>query len=107
MGKPEAGTRKPPAVRVVHENRGLDPHSEDLTRRLALNGFMAYAPDALTVLVGYPGDEDKARENFAKLDQTKAQQEFVAAAQWLDARADSTGKLVWDRTVAFFKSSLA
>lgn len=89
----DAGTRKLPAVLVVHENRGLNPHIEDITRRLALDGFMAYAPDALTVLGGYPGDEDKARENFGKLDQAKAQQDFLAAAQWLDARADSTGKL--------------
>lgn len=89
----DAGTRKLPAVLVVHENRGLNPHIEDITRRLALDGFMAYAPDALTVLGGYPGDEDKARENFAKLDQPKAQQDFLAAAKWLDARADSTGKL--------------
>lgn len=94
MARPaDAGTRKLPAVLVVHENRGLNPHIEDITRRLALDGFMAYAPDALTVLGGYPGDEDKARENFGKLDQAKAQQDFLAAAQWLDARTDSTGKL--------------
>lgn len=88
-----AGSRKLPAVLVVHENRGLNPHIEDITRRLALDGFMAFAPDALTVLGGYPGDEDKAREAFAKLDQAKALQDFLAAAQWLDARADATGKL--------------
>ena len=54
---------------VVHENRGLNPHIEDVTRRMALEGFLAFAPDALTPLGGYPGDEDKARELFGKLDQ--------------------------------------
>jgi dienelactone hydrolase len=78
---------------VVHENRGLNPHIEDIARRLALDGFMAFAPDALTPLGGYPGDEDKAREQFARLDQAKARDDFRAAALWLDARADSTGKL--------------
>lgn len=88
-----AGTRKLPAILVIHENRGLNPHIEDIARRLALEGFMAFAPDALTPLGGYPGDEDKAREAFAKLDQPKTQQDFVAAANWLEARSDSTGKL--------------
>ncbi len=89
----DAASRKLPAVLVVHENRGLNPHIEDIARRLALDGFMAFAPDALTVSGGYPGDEDKAREAFGKLDQAKAQQDFLAAAKWLDARADSSGKL--------------
>jgi carboxymethylenebutenolidase len=88
-----AGSNKLPAILVVHENRGLNPHIEDIARRLALDGFMAFAPDALTPLGGYPGDEDKAREAFAKLDQGKAQQDFVAAAGWLKARPDATGKL--------------
>lgn len=87
-----ASTRLP-AVLVVHENRGLNPHIEDITRRLALDGFMAFAPDALTPLGGYPGDEDKARAAFATLDQTKAREDFVACAQWLRARPDSSGKL--------------
>lgn len=82
-----------PAVLVVHENRGLNPHIEDIARRLALDGFMAFAPDALTPLGGYPGDEDKARAAFATLDQAKAREDFVACAQWLRARADSNGKL--------------
>src|SRR5690606_3918401 len=82
----DAGARKLPAVLVVHENRGLNPHIEDIARRLALDGFMAFAPDALTPLGGYPGDEDKAREAFAKLDQTKAFEDFVAAAEWLKTR---------------------
>jgi carboxymethylenebutenolidase len=61
-----AGTKRLPSVLVIHENRGLNPHIEDITRRLALDGFMALAPDALTPLGGYPGDEDKARAAFAK-----------------------------------------
>jgi len=88
-----AGSRRPPAVLVVHENRGLNPHIEDITRRLALDGFMALAPDALTPLGGYPGDEDKAREAFAKLDQAKTREDFLAAAAWLRARGDGNGKL--------------
>jgi carboxymethylenebutenolidase len=88
-----AGANKLPAIVVVHENRGLNPHIEDIARRLALDGFMALAPDALTPLGGYPGDEDKARELFGKLDQAKTNEDFRAGALWLDARADSTGKL--------------
>jgi carboxymethylenebutenolidase len=88
-----AGAAKLPAVLVIHENRGLNPHIEDIARRLALDGFMAFAPDALTPLGGYPGDEDKAREAFAKLDQPKTLQDFVASAGWLRSRNDCTGKL--------------
>jgi carboxymethylenebutenolidase len=82
-----------PAVLVIHENRGLNPHIEDIARRLALDGFMALAPDALTPLGGYPGDEDKAREAFARLDQEKTRADFLAAAAWLRARRDGNGKL--------------
>lgn len=88
-----AGTHKLPAVLVIHENRGLNPHIEDITRRLALDGFMAFAPDALTSAGGYPGDEEKAVAAFAALDQAKAREDFVAAALWLKARSDSSGKL--------------
>jgi carboxymethylenebutenolidase len=88
-----SGTSKLPTILVVHENRGLNPHIEDITRRLALDGYMAFAPDALTPLGGYPGDEDKAREAFAKLDQAKTREDFVAAAGWLKARPDGTGKM--------------
>lgn len=69
-----------PVVLVAHENRGLNPHIEDIARRLALDNFIAVAPDALFPLGGYPGDEDKARERFAKLDQRKTQEDFVASA---------------------------
>jgi carboxymethylenebutenolidase len=88
-----ADAAKLPAVLVVHENRGLNPHIEDIARRLALDGFMAFAPDALTPLGGYPGDEDKARAEFAKLDQAKTREDFLAATAWLRARADGNGKL--------------
>jgi carboxymethylenebutenolidase len=91
--RPANATGKLPAVLVIHENRGLNPHIEDIARRLALDGFMAFAPDALTPLGGYPGDEDKAREVFPKLDQTKTREDFVTAAQWLRTRPDSTGRL--------------
>jgi carboxymethylenebutenolidase len=88
-----AGTAKLPTILVVHENRGLNPHIEDITRRIALDGYMAFAPDALTSLGGYPGDEDKAREAFAKLDQAKIREDFVTAVAWLKARPDTTGKI--------------
>ena len=84
---------KLPGILVVHENRGLNPHIEDITRRLAVDGYMAFAPDALTPLGGYPGDEDKARALFAQLDQAKTREDFVAATQLLQKRADCTGKV--------------
>ncbi len=93
LARPAAATGKLPAVLVVHENRGLNPHIEDIARRLALEGYMAFAPDALTTMGGYPGDEDKARELFAKLDQSKTREDFFASAQWLKARADGIGKI--------------
>jgi len=84
---------KLPGVLVIHENRGLNPHIEDVARRVALDGFMAFAPDALFPLGGYPGDEDKARELFAKLDQDKTRQDFVAAVAFLMKRPECTGKV--------------
>jgi len=88
-----AGEARLPAVLVIHENRGLNPHIEDIARRLALDGFMAFAPDALTPSGGYPGDEDKARDAFAKLDQAKTLQDFLASAAWLHARGDGNGRM--------------
>jgi carboxymethylenebutenolidase len=88
-----AGKKKLPAVLVVHENRGLNPHIEDVARRMALEGFVAFAPDALAPLGGYPGDEDKARALFQQLDQTKTREDFVAAVAWLKKRPDVTGKV--------------
>jgi carboxymethylenebutenolidase len=91
--RPAPAKGKLPAVLVVHENRGLNPHIEDVARRLGLEGFLAFAPDALTPLGGYPGDEDKARAEFAKLDQKKTQEDFLAAVAFLKKRADSSGKV--------------
>ncbi len=80
-------------VLVVHENRGLNPHIEDVARRFALEGFNAYAPDALFPLGGYPGDEDKARELFSKLDQTRTREDFLAVARFLKKEPKGNGKL--------------
>jgi len=84
---------KLPTVLVVHENRGLNPHIEDIARRLALLDFIAYAPDALATAGGYPGDEDKARELFGKLDMAKTRADFVAAAQALKTLPEGNGKV--------------
>ena len=84
---------KLPVVLVVHENRGLNPHIEDIARRLALDNFIAFAPDALFPLGGYPGDEDKARDLFAKLDQNKTHEDFVTAAGIAKALPQGNGKL--------------
>lgn len=91
--RPAAAKGKLPVVLVVHENRGLNPHIEDIARRLATDQFIAFAPDALFPLGGYPGDEDKARELFAKLDQVKTRADFLAAAAALKALPDGNGKL--------------
>jgi len=91
LARPAKSAGKLPAVLVVHENRGLNPHIEDVARRVALEKFVAFAPDALTPLGGYPGDEDKARELFGKLDQAKTREDFVAAVGFLKKRPESTG----------------
>jgi carboxymethylenebutenolidase len=91
--KPAKFTGKLPVVLVVHENRGLNPHIEDIARRLALDNFIAFAPDALAPLGGYPGDEDKARELFQKLDQEKTRKDFIAAAAALKTLRDGNGKV--------------
>ncbi|MGX4642847.1 dienelactone hydrolase family protein [Massilia sp. SYSU DXS3249] len=97
LALPAHARGKLPAILVVHENRGLNPHIEDVTRRLALEGFMAYAPDALHPLGGYPKSEDnaedKARALFQTLDQAKSRADFVAAANALRTHAQSTGKV--------------
>ena len=89
----ETTVAKLPAILVVHENRGLNPHIEDIARRLALANFMAFAPDALTSLGGYPGDDAKGGELFNKVDTAKKTEDFVAAALWLKSRSDCTGKI--------------
>lgn len=91
--RPAKLSGKLPTVLVVHENRGLNPHIEDIARRVALDNFIAFAPDALFTLGGYPGDEDKARELFQQLDQTKTQKDFVVAAQYLQKLPEGNGKL--------------
>lgn len=93
LAVPAKSSGKLPGVLVVHENRGLNPHIEDVTRRMALENFVAFAPDALFPLGGYPGDEDKARELFPKLDQPKTREDFVAAANYLKGRPDCTGAI--------------
>lgn len=93
LARPANATGKLPGVIVVHENRGLNPHIEDITRRLALDNFIAFAPDALFPLGGYPGNEEKAREVFPKLDQTKTREDMVAATRLLMAHAECTGKV--------------
>jgi len=90
--RPANATGKLPGVLVVHENRGLNPHIEDIARRIALDNFVAFAPDELYTLGGYPGDEDKARELFAKLDQTKARADFITAYAYLKALPECTGR---------------
>jgi carboxymethylenebutenolidase len=81
------------AVLVIHENRGLNPHIEDVTRRIALENFIALAPDALTTLGGYPGDEDWARVLFGKLDPPKCPEDFGAAVVYLKGLTDRGGKV--------------
>jgi carboxymethylenebutenolidase len=93
LARSAAGTSKLPAVLVVHENRGLTPHIEDVTRRMALEGFLAFAPDSLTTLGGYPGDEEKARKLMGQLEHTKTHEGFVAAAGYLKKHRESTGKV--------------
>ena len=88
-----ANDKKLPVVLVIHENRGLNPYIEDVARRLAVANFIAFAPDGLTSVGGYPGDEEKAAALFGKLDRAKMAEDFVASATWLKSRPDSTGKL--------------
>jgi carboxymethylenebutenolidase len=93
LAKPAKAGGPLPVVLVVHENRGLNPHIEDVTRRLALENFIAFAPDALFPLGGYPGDEDAARALFQKLDQARTREDFIAAAQMLGRIDGGNGRL--------------
>lgn len=93
LAKPATAAGKLPVVLVIHENRGLNPHIEDVARRVALAGYVAYAPDALTPLGGYPGTEDAARTLFGKLDPVKARADIVASARGLLTLPDANGKL--------------
>ena len=92
LARPAEGERFP-AVVVIHENRGLNPYIEDVARRLAVAGFLALAPDALTPLGGYPGNDDKGREMQRERDGEKMTQDFIAAAKLLDTHESSTGKV--------------
>jgi carboxymethylenebutenolidase len=91
--RPAKASGKLPAILVVHENRGLNPHIRDIARRLAVANFVAFAPDALAPLGGYPGNEEEAATAFGKLDGNKRTEDFVAAANWIKGHAESTGKL--------------
>lgn len=85
--------RQLPGIIVIHENRGLNPHTEDVARRFALENFMAFAPDALTSVGGYPGDDYRGGQLFGELDGARRTQDFAAAARWLKARPDCTGNI--------------
>ncbi len=89
----EEKVAKLPGVIIVHENRGLNPHIEDIARRFALANFMAFAPDGLTSLGGFPGDDYKGGQMFNKIDKPKMLEDMIAAAAWLKARPDCTGKI--------------
>ena len=91
--RPKAAAGKLPGILVVHENRGLNPHIEDVARRLALENYLVFAPDALAPLGGYPGDEDKARAAFATLEQPRTREDMIAAVRFLQAHPGCTGKV--------------
>jgi carboxymethylenebutenolidase len=91
--RPASAGTKLPGVLVIHENRGLNPYIEDVARRLGILDFLVFAPDGLTSVGGYPGDEEKAAELFKTVDEKKMFEDFLASAAWLKSRPDCTGKL--------------
>jgi carboxymethylenebutenolidase len=91
--RPANASGKLPGVLVVHENRGLNPYIEDVARRLGTSNFIAFAPDGLTSVGGYPGDDEKGAAVFGKVDRQKMAEDFVAAAYWLKERSDCSGKV--------------
>ncbi|WP_321472836.1 dienelactone hydrolase family protein [uncultured Paludibaculum sp.] len=91
--KPAGASGKLPGVLVVHENRGLNPYIEDVARRLGTSNFIAFAPDGLTSVGGYPGSDEQGAKAFSQVDRPKMSEDFLAAAKWLKARADCTGKI--------------
>jgi len=93
LAKPAKVTGKLPGIIVIHENRGLNPYIEDVARRLALENYIAFAPDGLSSVGYYPGDDEKGGAAFQTVDRAKMTEDFVAAAKWLKARPDCTGKL--------------
>ena len=93
LARPANATGKLPSVIVIHENRGLNPYIEDVARRFAVAGYMAFAPDGLTSVGGYPGNEEEGVKLFGTVDRNKMTADLLASAKWLKARPDSTGKL--------------
>ena len=93
FAQPAAAPAKLPGVLVVHENRGLNPYIEDVVRRLAVAGFVAFGPDALTPVGGYPGNDDEGRAQQAKLDRTKITEDFVAGAEFLAKHSACSGRV--------------
>ena len=93
LARPANTAAKYPVVIVVHENRGLTPYIEDVARRLGTENFMAFAPDGLTSVGGYPGDDEKGAALFGKVEVPKMTEDFVASARWLKARPESTGRM--------------
>lgn len=93
FAKPAKSAGKLPGVVVIHENRGLNPYIEDVARRLGTANFIAIAPDGLTSVGGYPGNDEKGGELFRQVDRNKMLEDFVATAKWLKARPECTGKI--------------
>lgn len=93
FARPANASGRLPGVVVIHENRGLNPYIEDVARRLAIEGFVAFAPDALSPLGGYPGDDEKGAQLFAKLDPAKRTDDLLAAAAYLKSRPECSGKI--------------
>jgi carboxymethylenebutenolidase len=93
LSKPADAKKKLGGIIVVHENRGLNPHIEDVARRAALAGFVSLAPDALTPLGGYPGDDDKGRELQSKRNKAEMEEDFIAAFDYLKNHKDCNGKV--------------
>jgi carboxymethylenebutenolidase len=93
LSRPSGETKKRAAVVVIHENRGLNPYIEDVARRLAVEGYLAFAPDALTPLGGYPGDDEKGKALQSQRKPEEITEDFVAAAQWLHKHAECNGKV--------------
>ena len=93
FAKPANASGKLPGVLVIHENRGLNPYIEDVARRFAVANFIAYAPDGLTSVGGFPGNDEQGAVKFREVNGPKMFEDFVASAAWLKARPDSTGKI--------------
>ena len=93
FARPANASGKLPGVVVIHENRGLNPYIEDVARRLAIENYVAFAPDALTPVGGYPGDDEKAAQLFTQLDPVKRTEDLLAAAGFLKSRPECTGKI--------------